>query len=61
MHGLTIIKAALKRNKFNTNTGKFEADLSLLGKGKDSADVMVKKRYCLSYRRRLYRKSNKIC
>ncbi|MBP6283819.1 MAG: SUMF1/EgtB/PvdO family nonheme iron enzyme [Paludibacteraceae bacterium] len=36
-------QAALKRNKFNTNTGKFEADLSLLGKGKDSADVMVKK------------------
>ncbi len=36
-------QAALKRNKFNTNKGRFEADLSLLGKGKDSADVMVKK------------------
>ena len=36
-------QAALKRNKFNTNKGKFESDISMLGKGKDSADVMIKK------------------
>ena len=36
-------QAALKRNKYNPNKGRYENDLSLLGKGKDSADVMVKK------------------
>ena len=36
-------QAALKRNKYNPNKGRDENDLSLLGKGKDSADVMVKK------------------
>ncbi len=36
-------QAALKRNKYNPNKGRYESDLSLLGQGKDSADVMVKK------------------
>ena len=36
-------QAALKRNKYNPNKGRYESDLSQLGKGKDSADVMVKK------------------
>ncbi|MBP7210199.1 MAG: SUMF1/EgtB/PvdO family nonheme iron enzyme [Paludibacteraceae bacterium] len=36
-------QAALKRNKFNSNKGRYESDLSMLGKGKDSADVMITK------------------
>ncbi|MBQ3930199.1 MAG: SUMF1/EgtB/PvdO family nonheme iron enzyme [Bacteroidales bacterium] len=36
-------QAALRRNKFNTNKGRYESDLSKLGKGQDSADCMIKK------------------
>lgn len=36
-------QAALKRNKFDSNKGRYNVDLSELGKTKDSADVMVSK------------------
>lgn len=36
-------QAALKRNKFNVNKGRYESDLSRLGKGQDSADCMIQK------------------
>ena len=36
-------QAALKRNKFDANTASYHSDLSMLGKGKDSADCMIKK------------------
>lgn len=36
-------QAALKRNRFNSNKGMYETDLSQLEKGKDSAAVLVKK------------------
>ncbi|MBQ5524044.1 MAG: SUMF1/EgtB/PvdO family nonheme iron enzyme, partial [Paludibacteraceae bacterium] len=36
-------QAALRRNKYNTNKGRYESDLSKLGKGQDSADCMIKK------------------
>lgn len=36
-------QAALKRNKFDTNKGRYNVDLSQLEQGKDSADVFVTK------------------